>query len=153
MTTVNYTNRTVDVALFGLSEDGASINMGLRPTALAITGKLKASQNYIRLMFSTIGERKEDPTLGSDMVHEFKTTNISLPIQIEQTFAIYNVSVLKWMKDWYAELSVPEDEQVKSTKLLSYSIQPGGKISLYIQLSTQAGESVAFYLPVAWSIT
>lgn len=152
MTTVDYTNRSVDLALFGLSENGAAIDMGVRPMALAITGKLKASQNYIRALLSSVGERKEDPTFGSGLISDMKSSNISFPIQIDQAFAIQNASVLKWMKDLY-DSSIPDDEQVKSTKLLSYSIEPGGKISLYIQLTTQAGESVAFHLPVAWSVT
>lgn len=151
MTTVDYTGRSVDIALFGLSEDGSAVDMGMRPTALAITGKLKASQNYIRALLSTSGERKEDTAFGTEIIPEFKTSNMSYPAQIEQTFAIYNVSVLKWLSDRYTD-SVPVDEQISSTKLLNYSVS-GGNILLNIQLTTSAGETVAFHLPVAWSIT
>lgn len=149
MTTINYTGRAVDIALFGLSTDGRAVNMGIRPTALAITGKLKSSQNYIRALLSTVGERKEHPTFGSDLIKEFKSSNISFPSQIDQIFAICNISVLKWLKDRYYD-TTPEDEQVSSAQLLSYSVEPGGKISLNIQLTTMAGESVAFHLPVTW---
>lgn len=151
VTTTNYTGRSVDVALFGVSQGGA-VDMGLRPTALAVAGKLKASQNYIRALLSTAEERKEDPEFGSSMVGDFRSSNISFPVQIEQAFAIANLSVLKWMKDRYTS-SVPADERVDSTKLTNYSIEPGGKISLNIQLTTSAGESVAFCLPVVWSRT
>lgn len=149
-TTVNYTGRKVDIALFGLTNSGTPIDLGLRPTALAITGKLKASQNYIKTLLSQLSERKEDPTYGSGFVSSLKSRNITFPIQITQAFSSANLLVLKYLKDFY-DSSVPLDERIDKVDLLNYSIEPGGKISLTLQLYTQAGETYVFYLPVAWS--
>ena len=151
-TTTNYSGRKVDIALFGSTPSGAAIEMGMRPTALAITGKLKASQNYIRTLLSMVGERKEDGTYGSELIQSLLSTNISFPIQIQQAFSIQNALVLKWIKSLYTDATAL-DEQIDTVALLDYSIQPGGKVSLSLQLSTLAGETASFYLPVAWSTT
>lgn len=151
-TTTNYSGRNVDIALFGSSPTGAAISMGIRPTALAIAGKLKASQNYIKCLLSTNGERLEDPDFGSDFVPSLLSTNISFPIQIQQAFSIQNILTLKWIKSQYTSLT-PLDEQIDTVTLLNYSIVSGGNINLSLQLLTKAGETAAFYLPVSWSNT
>ena len=97
-TTVNYSGRKVDIALFGSTTSGIAIEMGMRPRALAITGKLKASQNYIKTLLSMVGERKEDSTYGSSLIPSLLASNISFPIQIQQAFSIQNALVLKWIK-------------------------------------------------------
>ena len=125
-TTTNYTGRSIDISLFGSSPTGASIEMGLRPTALAITGKLKASQNYIRAMFSSVGERREEPRYGSALISGLIGTNINFPIQINQIFSTQNALALNWIKSNYTS-STPLDEQIDTVTLLSYSILSGQK--------------------------
>jgi hypothetical protein len=149
-TTKNYFNRKIDVALFGETSSGNAINMGTRPVSLAITGKLKASQNYLRTFLSNLGERKEAPLFGSTLIKNFKSNNIAFTAEIQQIFLVENVLVLKWIKERYNQ-DVPDDERIDNVILLNYAIQPGGKVILNLQLTTVAGESVAFHLPVVWS--
>lgn len=149
-TTKNYFNRKIDIALFGETTSGSAVNMGTRPQSLAITGKLKASQNYIRIFLSSLGERKESPLLGSTLIKNFRSNNIAFAAEIQQIFLVENVLVLKWIKERYNQ-DIPEDERIDNVILLNYAIQPGGKVTLNLQLTTVAGESVAFHLPVVWS--
>jgi len=147
-TTVNYSGRNVDIALFDNNASGNPVSLGIRPTALAVTGKLKASQNYIKAMLSTSGERLEDPSYGSSLIANLMSKNISFPIQIQQAFSSQSALTLRWIKSQYTS-TTPLDEQINTVTLLNYSIQ-ATSISLSLQLSTQAGETAVFYLPVAW---
>lgn len=149
-TTKNYFNRKVDIALFGETDSGKPIDMGTRPISLVISGKLKASQNYLRVMLSNLAERKEDPLFGSTLIKNFRSNNIAFSSEIEQIFLIENVLVLKWIKERYNN-NTPQDEQIDSVQLLNYDIQPGGRVILNLELTTVAGESAAFHLPIVWS--
>jgi hypothetical protein len=149
-TTKDYFNRKLDIALFGETVSGVPIDMGTRPTSLVITGKLKASQNYLRVMLSNLGERKEDSLLGSTLIKNLKSSNIAFTSEIQQIFLIENVLVLKWIKERYNN-DVPNDERIDNVKLKNFSIQPGGKVILDLELTTVAGESLPFHLPIIWS--
>ena len=148
--TKNYFNRKIDIALFGETESGVPVSMGTRPVSLVITGKLKASQNYLRVMLSNLGERKEDINFGSTLIKNFRSNNIAFSSEIEQIFLIENVLVLKWIQERYNG-DTPEDERIDNVKLLNYDIQSGGRVILNLELTTVAGESALFHLPVVWS--
>jgi hypothetical protein len=149
-TTTNYSNRSLDLSIFPLKKTEKPSSLGLRPTVLVITGKLKASQNYIKALLSNIGERKEDESFGSTLMSDIKSSNISFPIQIQQSFSSQNLFVLRWIKKQYNE-TTPLDERIKKAELINYSIQPGGKVFLDIKLYTEAGEVADIHLPVTWN--
>jgi hypothetical protein len=149
-TTKNYFNRKLDIALFGETISGVPINMGTRPTSLVITGKLKASQNYLRVLLSNLGERKENELMGSTLIKNIKSGNVSFSSEVEQIFLIENVLVLKWIKERYTD-DIPDDERIDNVKLLNFDIQPGGQVILNLSLTTVAGETSAVHLPIVWS--
>lgn len=152
MTTVNYSNRQIDISLFPAKNSDKIPLLGLRPSPMVITGKLKASQNYLRVLLSSAGERKENSNFGSNLFNIFKTSNISYPIQIIQNFSIQNLLVLKWFKERYNK-QTPIDEKIRKVDLLNYNIQPGGQIILELKLHTEAGETEDIHLPVKWQKT
>lgn len=149
-TTKNYFNRKLDIALFGETTSGTPIGMGTRPVSLVITGKLKASQNYLRVLLSNLAERKESPLMGSTLIRNIRSGNIAFSSEIEQIFLIENVLVLKWIKERYTD-GVPDDERIDNVKLLNYAIQPGGQVILNLNLTTVAGETSVVHLPIIWS--
>ena len=149
-TTKDYFNRKLDIALFGETTSGVPINMGTRPVSLVITGKLKASQNYLRVLLSNLGERKENPLMGSILIKNIRSGNIAFSSEIEQIFLIENVLVLKWIKERYTN-DIPNDERIDNVKLLNYAIQSGGRVILDLSLTTVAGETSAIHLPIIWS--
>jgi hypothetical protein len=151
-TTTNYSNRLIDLSLFPEKTSESPVNLGIRPIPLVITGKLKASQNYIRILLSDVGERKENKLFGSTLYSSFKTTNISFPVQIYQIFSSQNLLVLKWIKERYND-QTPLDERIEKVELINYGVQPGGQIILDIKLYTQAGETAEIHLPVKWQKT
>jgi hypothetical protein len=149
MTTTNYSNRLVDLSIFPSKVGDRPTLLGIRPTPLVITGKLKASQNYLKTLLADIGERKEDPYFGSQLYSSFKTTNISFPVQIQQIFSSQNLLVLKYIKERYND-QTPLDEKISTVELINYAIQPGGQIILEMKLYTEAGETADIHLPVRW---
>lgn len=152
MITSNYSNRLIDLSLFPAKTGDSPVKLSLRPIPLVVTGKLKASQNYIKTLLSDIGERKEEPLYGSTLYSGLKSSNISFPVQILQIFSSQNLLVLKWIKERYNN-QTPIDEKIDKVELMEYALQPGGQIILDLKLYTQAGETADIHLPVKWQKT
>ena len=148
-TTINYSNRLVDISLFNERDADNVSNLGVRPQSLVITGKLKASQNYLRILLSNIGERKEEPLLGSDIVSIFKSSNFSFMSQVTQNFSIANLKTVNYIKSKYTK-NTPVDEKIDKVEVINLKFTAGGKISLHLVLYTQLAEIHDFYLPVTW---
>jgi hypothetical protein len=148
-TTTNYSGRIVDISLFNQGDSDNLSNLGIRPQSLVITGKLKASQNYLRILLSNIGERKEEPLLGSDVVSIFKSCNFSFMSQVTQNFSIANENTIKYIKSKYTS-DTPTDERIDKVIINNLEFNAGGKILLYLTLYTVDAEAHSFYLPVTW---
>jgi hypothetical protein len=148
-TTTNYSGRLVDISLFNQGDSNNLSNLGVRPQSLVITGKLKASQNYLRILLSNIGERKEDPLFGSDVVSVFKSCNFSFMSQVNQNFSIANENTIKYIKSKYTN-DTPIDERIDKVEINNLEFSAGGKVSLYLTLYTLNAEEYNFYLPVTW---
>lgn len=148
-TTTNYSGRLVDISLFNQGDSDNLSNLGIRPQSLVITGKLKASQNYLRILLSSIGERKEEPLLGSDAISIFKSSNFSFMSQVTQNFSIANENTIKYIKSKYTS-NTPVDERIDKVIVNNLEFSAGGKILLYLTLYTVDAEAHSFYIPVTW---
>jgi hypothetical protein len=148
-TTTNYSGRLVDISLFNQGNENNLSNLGVRPQSLVITGKLKASQNYLRILFSNIGERKEDPSFGSEAPSIFKSCNFSFMSQVTQNFSIANENTIKYIKSKYTN-ETPTDEKIDKVVINNLEFNAGGRILLYLTLYTVEAEAHNFYLPITW---
>jgi hypothetical protein len=147
-TSINYFNRKIDISFFPKKKEDASQLLGFGGShAPSISGPLKASQNYIRVLLSSAGERSEDPSLGTKLIKDFSSKNMIFPMQISQNFAINSLLATNYLRKNYSS-DTPADERVLGAKLLNYSIVGKTYINLEIELKTESKDALVFLLPV-----
>ncbi len=149
-TSVNYYGKRADMSLYPPKVAGVpqTMGFGIYP-AKVIAGPLKAAQNYARVLLSSRGERKEDPDYGTDLISDFASGNLMLPIQITQTFSVNSLRALVYLKTKYQD-STPLDERIKSASLANYTIVSKTIVDFEIELETASKETLLFLLPVSY---
>lgn len=149
-TTTDYTGRKVDFSFFPRTTSGVTVEASLRPQPLVIAGPLKASQNFARIILSSLGERKESPQYGSNLLKELSSGYIRYPVQIEQIFSQESLRVLDYIRR-NTPVGYPADETIDSVNLLDYSMESRGSLTLSVQIHLVSGDTETFLLPVVWS--
>ena len=149
-TSVNYYGKRADMSLYPPKVAGVPQTMGFGVyPAKVIAGPLKAAQNYARVLLSSRGERKEDPDYGTNLLSDFASGNLMLPIQITQTFSVNNLRAMIYLKGQY-QSSTPLDERIKSASLVDYTVVSKTSINFEIELKTASKETLLFLLPVSY---
>lgn len=130
-TTYDYTGRTSDISIFpsmlrAWSPADASIN----PPSI-ISGKAKASQRYLRALFTPSGHFHSDPDYGSNLSNRLFSGEIVYAQDIPNVFAVESLRVLEYL--YSKDKSKPLDEKITRSELESYSLS-SGVVSLVILL-------------------
>lgn len=149
-TSVNYYGRRADMSLYPPKVFGQpqTMGFGIYP-AKAIAGPLKAAQNYARVLLASRGEKLEDPTYGTNLISDFSSGNLMLPMQITQSFSLNNLRAMIYLREKYED-STPLDEKIKSATLIDYVIVSKTIVDFEIELVTDSQETLTFLLPVSY---
>jgi len=143
-----YSGRKVDMSTYP-AKSGSSpqlLGFGSMP-ALAIAGSLKASQNFLRMLLSSKGERREDPEFGSEFSSGLSSSNLVHPIQVYQIFSRSAVRILRKLSEEYTD-DTPDDEKIKSAELILFNMSSPTSIELDIEITMDSEEEMSFLLPV-----
>ena len=148
-TSVDYSNRLVDLSLYpNISTSGVSV-VGNADTSRAIAGISKVAQNFSRILLTPLGKYRAYPLLGSNLMARIKGGFVNYDADLLHLFSGESMNVINFMNST-APVDAPADELVYETTLSSYSAARG-RFNLEIQLSTFANTDIKFLLPVIWN--
>lgn len=149
-TSTDYSGRKVDLSIFPDNTVPnvpveASFSMGSR----AVAGPLAIAQSFSLALLTPLGHYASDPNYGSTLLSDLTEKKVEYPSDVLHAFALATIGVLSYFD---ANLpDAPADEKIATVVLDSYNVQ-GTEIDLSIALTTQAGSTVTFLLPVQWSL-
>lgn len=141
-------DKKYDISLFPLIGGSSIQSLGFgNSLPLAICGNLKASQNFLRVLFTTKGERLEDPLFGTYFNRDIKSGMVFSPIQMTQIFSSNGLMAISCLKDRYPDETIAA-ERVKSVKLLHFTSASPTVLDLSILLCTESNNTIDFNLPI-----
>jgi len=146
----DYSGRQVDLSIYpdqvspGVAVEG-SLSLGSR----AIAGPLALAQAFALALLTPLGHYRSDPQYGSTLLEDLTDKKIEYPSDILHAFALSSVSVVSYFDTYRSQ--VPDDEKIATVRLETYNVR-GTVIEMTIVMTTLAGQSVTFLLPVQWSL-
>ena len=146
-TSTNNSGRKLDICLFPETVGPGPVRLEVPgPVAKVTSGRIKASQNYVRLLLTPLGTWRSDPTAGSNFSSRFLSGIAFTFDQIPSFFAAESLSVIQFMAN-NRSANTPADERIVSATLLSYSVLTGS-LTMSIQLAYADGAGTELTLPV-----
>jgi hypothetical protein len=159
-TTTDTTDRALDLAvLFQID----SINTvpkrmsltvaGDDNTPYFITGLQKLVQRYVILFMTALNSNEYEPTAGTTLIQQYLRSAVTRRSQIVHLFHLSNAQVSDQIRreDESSAFGAtpPLDEQLASAQLVSFAIDTGtATVRLRVKLTSQAGDTAVFVLPV-----
>lgn len=149
-TSTDYSGRQVDFSLFPESSaPNVATEMSFGFGGKAIAGPLALSQAFAVALLTPLGHYKSDPNFGSTLIADLSEKKIELPSDILHAFALSSIGVVSYLDS--ARANAPSDEKIATVRLADYNVS-GTVIEMTIVMTTMAGQSVTFLLPVQWSL-
>lgn len=110
------------------------------------TGIQKVSQSFAKLFLTELGSVANDPTMGTDFLSQLRTGFIRDEATLQSSFQAAVLDVKNYMSQ-NEGTEVPDDETLEEANLLEWDLRRDF-LSLKVQLTTAAGESRVYELPV-----
>lgn len=152
---MSYAGRTVDLVAYYLETPLGETKLGqdlARPSlgGEICTGPQKLAQRFLIKLFTITGSVKYRPTDGCNFMSTILSGNLR---SSADTFLAFSVAVATLRRQFVTEdlLVTQRDEQFKSAELQTVKIQ-ADQITLYINLTSQAGTSAVAILPISASV-
>ena len=145
----DYTGRTVDLSIFPtIAISMVPVGDSIDPSR-AIAGPSKLAQNFLRILMTPLGTYASNVDFGSNFMLRLKNGSIKFPVDLSQAFSAEALRVQLQMQKMYAA-NTPDDEKLGTISLQNFTINRG-VVQLTINLTTVAGSSASFLLPVVWN--
>lgn len=146
----DYSGRKVDLSIF---PDGVTPNVPVEASlgfaGKVVSGPLAIAQAFAVALLTPLGHYKSDPDFGSTLIEDLSSKKIEMPSDILHAFALSSIPVVSYLDS--ARQDAPDDERIDAVRLESYNIS-GSVIELTIVITTLAGQSATFLLPVQWTL-
>jgi len=124
-------------------EDGGKITSGIQ----------KMAQTWTLLFLTELGSIQYDPTVGTDFVTNLRMGAIRDESDVQLEFGVAASSVYEQMNTAANVESMPPDELLQSSRLISFNLDRAkGLLSLYVGLTSQAGTTHDILLPIPVAI-
>ena len=151
--TTDYSERIVDVSVLQSPDatlpGGQSMAPSFGNPSRFCAGPQKLIQRYVILMLTNIGSQPEYPEFAAPFLWTLQAGISPVDtIRARQIFSIADYSVVGIIKNYQiTNPNLPLDEQLASTKLLRLALG-GGYAGFDVQLTTLAGSSINFLVPL-----
>jgi len=150
--TVDYSNRTVDILILG-GVDGLipgvqvdSLTFG-KPSQ-QVTGVQKLIQRYAISLLTILGSQTNYPDFGTSFLSSLQSGQQVTKVSGTHIFNFANIAVISEFRDYQiANPGIPLDEQINGASLLSLTAS-GGNINFTVSITTKAGTSLSFVVPL-----
>lgn len=152
---MTYAGRTVDLVAYYLETTIGETRLGqdlARPNlgGEICTGPQKLAQRFLLKLFTIAGSMKYRPADGCNFMSTIQGGNLRSSADVFLAFAVASATLRRQFAT--EDLLVPKlDEQFKSAELQTVNLQDD-KITLYINLTSQAGTSAVAILPISASV-
>lgn len=151
-TSVDYTGRLVDLFIFqgALPSGDQRISLSFGEGGGEITtGIQKLLQSYAILFLTERGSVPNLPDLGTDFVTTVRQGRIQDETDVKSEFLVASELIQQVLDLEVDTYSLPEDEQLESSTLESFTIDKAESlISLSVRVTSVAGETRTLFLPV-----
>lgn len=154
-TSIDYSNRTVDVLMFQGADVGGDkpITLSLGDAGSVCTGLQKMSQTFTSIFLTRLGTIPSRPTFGTDFVTRLQQGAIRNERSVKSEFDTASELARRTMSTEAVDNSLPTDETLVSAVLNSFKLDFGAsKLTLVIKLTSAAGTDAVIYLPVPLAI-
>ena len=154
-TSVDYSGRTVDLLIFqGTQPSGmVQVSLGFGDAGYLTTGIQKVSQTFALSFLMESGSVPDQRAYGTAFVTQFRLGYLRDESSVKAAFSFASDSVVRAMRIQAAQAGMPDDETIKSARLLSYSLDKGtGNLQLRVQITSEAGIARTVFLPIPVTI-
>jgi hypothetical protein len=151
--TSNYIGRKKDISIFQYPDpstaDAQTVNPKFGNISRYCTGVQKLLQNYTVMLLTNIGSQINYSDFGTNLMLQL-TAGIS-PVDklaATQLFEIASYETVTKLKNYqHYRTDIPEDEMLVDATLTDITLQ-GGLVAFEVAITTEAGDSVEFVVPV-----
>ena len=142
-----YGDRLVDVLTFqGAAQPGErAITLTLGNPGMYCTGIQKVAQSFLGLFLTDVGSMSNDPDYGTQFMPSLKQGYIYDEAGMTAAFYAAVLDVQNYLANNQPD-NLP-DETLQQVDLVSWNMQPGS-LSLTVRLTTAAGETRTYFVPV-----
>lgn len=152
-TTTDYTGRKKDINLFELPDAANPDRQAVLPkfgkNARFCAGVQKLIQKYAIILLTNVNSQVNYPDFGTDLLYTLQG-GISPVDQLRaaQIFNLASYDAVNTLKNYQIEhAEIPLDERISSATLSSITLY-GGMASFDVSLTTEAGSSIDFVVPL-----
>jgi hypothetical protein len=144
----NYSGRTVDYLIFqGVEPSGeVKVDMALGDSGSVCTGVQKAAQTFTLLFLTDKGSVLDEPLRGTNFLKSLRNGTVRDEATFEAQFRFAVMDALNYDAK-HRSADTPDDERLEAAELLSYDLQPGS-VTMYVSVTTVAGDSRTIIMPV-----
>ena len=149
----DYTGRLVDSLIFqGINFAGAGgtelpVQLLFGDDERVISGAQKMIQRWVIAFLTKRRSVQANPNIGSEFMQNLEQGYVVTDADVQSEFLDAAVLTAESLAVALANQTVPEDEQLESSELLSFDLQPGS-LSLRIRITSVAGEGATVLLPI-----
>jgi hypothetical protein len=113
-------------------------------------GIQKLIQKYAIILLTNIESQPNYPEFGTRFIANLSTNNSIDRILARQIFAIANATAIRTLQNYQIKnKNIPSDERMDSATLRNIVVDPRiGSVSFDIAITSDAGETVDFLLPL-----
>lgn len=136
----------------GLKDTGdrlQPLRLGLEGSACS--GLQKASQSFLKMFLTDKGSVAGDADAGTSFMPALRSSYIRDEASLASLFQIAVTDVLNYQGLYQTDTTAP-DEIIDSVELLKWDMRPGF-LSIQVKITTQAGTSAEYTVPVTTGVT
>lgn len=144
---------TYDILIFqGVKPTGEQqVTLTLGNPGSFTTGVQKVAQSFTKLFLTEKGSIANDIEAGTAFLTSLRTGVIVDEVSLQSAFQAAVLDVLNYMS-LNESASLPDDERLEAAELVSWDLRPGF-LSIQVQITTYAGTSRVYTVPVETRIT
>ena len=150
--TTNYTGRKKDISILQYPDaskpeaQDVSPKFGKSPRFCA--GVQKLVQRYTIILLTNLNSQPDYPSFGTKFLYTLKAGIAPTDkLMARQVFQLASYSTVNTLKEYQTKNIVAPDESIKSATLKNISLY-GGYVSFDVILTTDAGSSIDFLVPL-----
>lgn len=150
--TTDYSGRKKDISIFqypdALKREAQDISPKFGKFSRFCAGPQKLVQRYAIMLLTNISSQPDYPDFGTKFLYTLKAgISPTDKLLARQIFQLASYNVVNTFKAYQAKNTVPLDESIKNATLTNIQLY-GGFVSFDVTITTEAGDSINFIVPL-----
>lgn len=153
MSKIDYSGRTVDLLLLKTVLDvpvaGERVDLDASGVPMIVAGVEKMVQRYAVAFINSLGSTKFRPRHGTGIVDKVGKGLVYDMSTLEAAAAEANLNAMKQIKAADALEGTPDDERLEKSEVYNLKFsRPKSSVGISVRLTTAAGKSFVYIIPV-----